>query len=66
MKLNLAMIRTHGKVQVLDTPYPGTKIYRPSSKGPHRAVVILHGSEGGAAGFTDLEAINSPVTASSP
>ncbi|HEY4223537.1 MAG TPA: prolyl oligopeptidase family serine peptidase [Myxococcota bacterium] len=44
-------------VQSLPTPFPGSHLYVPNDGKPHPAIVLLHGSEGGDAGFSDAEAI---------
>lgn len=46
-----------GQVQRLGTPFPGSTLYVPADAQPHAGVVLLHGSEGGDAGFSDLHAI---------
>src|SRR5262245_36767977 len=38
-------------------PFPGSFVYTPGDGRPHPAIVMLHGSEGGDAGYTDLQAI---------
>lgn len=51
-----AELQRTGVVRV-ETPFCGSALYVPKDKGPHAGIVTLHGSEGGDAGFTDLEAI---------
>ena len=45
-------------VRRLPAPFPGSFLYVPKDEKPHPGVVALHGSEGGDAGYTDLDAIN--------
>src|SRR6185503_17960219 len=44
-------------VQSKPTPFPGSHLYTPGDGKPHPAIILLHGSEGGDAGFSDLQAI---------
>ena len=39
------------------TPFPGSHLYTPGDGKPHPAILMLHGSEGGDAGYSDLQAI---------
>ncbi len=50
-----AMAATGVKEQ--DPPFPGSHLYTPGDGKPHPAILLLHGSEGGDAGFNDLAAV---------
>lgn len=50
--------RVGDKIQIIDTPFPDSRLYVPNDGKPdHPGIILLHGSEGGGAGFNDLMAL---------
>jgi dipeptidyl aminopeptidase/acylaminoacyl peptidase len=56
-ELKRSVDATQGRVREVECRFPGSRLYAPTSLGTHGAVLLLHGSEGGAAGYTALSAI---------
>lgn len=56
-ELAAQLAATGGTVKRAGTPFPGTHVYFPNDGKTHPSLFFLHGSDGGASGWRDSEAI---------
>ncbi len=56
-QIDEALKASQGQVKVERTPFPGTRLFYPGDGQPHPGIILLHGSDGGASGWNEHEAI---------